>query len=192
MTTNQKSTMNGRFIVLTLTICMLPACIGCAHTLKFSYDPGVAPAPTLPCPVALSLSKAFTSYEHATSLTYINDEVRAPFGPALQKYATYVAQSVFGDVQVLDGQPPRSEVKLLLIPRVTSLDLRQISPGSDRTASGALGVQWDFNNPKTGQTLFSMPVQCESTHRAGIFGSKSPQKTLAPVAVGLMTNLTTD
>jgi hypothetical protein len=191
MTTNQKSTMNScRFIVLTLATCMLAACIGCAHTVKFSYDPGVAPAPTLPCPVALSLSKAFTSYEHATSLTFTTDEVHAPFGPALQKYATYVAQSVFGDVQVLDGQPPRSEAKLLLIPRVTSLDLRQITPGSHRTASGALGVQWDFNNPKTGQTLFSMPVQCESTHRAGFFGSKGPQKTLAPVAVALMTNLT--
>ena len=157
--------MNSRhFVVLALTVCMLAACTGC-HTVKCSYDPGVAPAPTLPCPVALSLSKEFTNYEHVTpQVPFVADGYSVPFGPALQKYAIYVAQSVFGDVQVLDGdQPPRSDVKLLLVPRVTSSDIVPVFRGVN-VVSGTLGVHWDFNDPKTGQTLCSIRIQCESSH----------------------------
>ena len=160
--------MNSRrFVVLALAVCMLAACIGCAGTVKCSYNPGVAPAPTQPCPVALRLSKEFTSCVTTWSSQPTGAvEWHAPMGPALQKYATYVAQSVFGDVQVLDGQTPRSDAKLLLVPRVTSSELRSFKgvgnfSGLGGTASGALGVQWDFNDPKTGQTLFSTHVQCE-------------------------------
>jgi hypothetical protein len=161
MTKNTKTIMSARrFAVFAIAVFMLTACMGCVdlttvYNLEVNYEPGAAPAPTLPCPVALSLSKEFTSYEHVSGGV---DRWRAPFGPALRKYAIYVAQSVFGDIQVLEGQPPRGDVKLLLVPRVTSSDLQ-----SFEIASGALGVQWDFNDPKTGQTLFTMHVQCETT-----------------------------
>src|ERR1017187_4591403 len=148
MTKNQTSLMNyPRFVVLALTVCMLAACIGC-KTVNVPYDPGVALAPTLPCPVALSLSKEFTSYEGVNSDKILAGEViHAPFGPALQKYATYVAQSVFGDVQVLDGQPPRSDAKLILVPRVMGSRLEP-PVGNVRITTGDLGVHWDFNDPK--------------------------------------------
>jgi hypothetical protein len=164
---------------------MLAVCTGC-HTVKFSYDPGMALAPTLPCPVARSLSKEFTSYEHVTpGVAFVSDQYRAPFGPSLQKYAIYVAKSVFGDVQVLDGgQPPRSDAKLMLVPRVTSSDLQPVF-GNVAVASGALGVHWDFNDPKTGQTLCSIRIQCESTHQVGHWESGIPY-----VVDDLMTNLT--
>jgi hypothetical protein len=187
MTKNQKTPMNSRrFVVPALTVCILAVCTGC-HTVKSSYDPGLAPAPTLPCPVALSLSKEFTNYEHVTpQVPFVSDGYTAPFGPSLQKYATYVAQSVFGDVQVLNGgQPPRSEAKLLLVPRVTSSDLRPPGPGIS-VASGALGVHWDFNDPKTGHTLFSIRIQCESSHsKVNILDAG-----ISYVVDGLMTNLT--
>jgi hypothetical protein len=173
-----------RLVLLTLTVCMLAACVGC-HTVTSSYDPGVASAPTLPCPVALSLSKEFTNYVHVTpQIIFVSDEYSAQFGPALQKYATYVAQSVFGDVQVLDGQPPRSDAKLLLVPQVTSSDIHP-PIGNLRVTSGALGVRWDFNDPKTGQTLFSTQIQCESSYSHIRFDAH-----IADVVDGLMTNLT--
>jgi len=179
-----------RLIVPTLTLCVLAACTGCVHTIKISYDPGPPAAPTLPCTVALSLSKEFTGCQYTTAASAFTDGIQAPFGPTMQKYATIVARSVFGDVRVIEGQSAPSEAKLLLIPRVTDLNLRAISPGSGLTASGSLGVHWDFNNPQTGQTLFSMPVSCESSYRAGFFGSKSPEHILPMVAADLMTNLT--
>lgn len=177
-----------RFVVLSLTVCILAVCTGC-HTVKFSYDPGVAPAPTLPCPVALSLSKEFITYTHVTpQVPFVSDQYTAPFGPALQKYAIYVAHSVFGNVQVLDGgQSPLGNAKLLLVPRVTSSDLQ---PPFKRVAvsSGTLGVHWDFNDPKTGQTLFSMQVQCEATHSA--HDSKGFDAAFPYVVDDLMTSLT--
>ncbi len=185
MTKNQKSPMKTRrFVLLIPTVCLLAACLGC-HTVTSSYNPGVAAAPTMPCPVALSLSKEFTSYEHVTpQVVFVSDQYRAQFGPALQKYATYVAQSVFGDVQVLDSQPPRSDVKLLLVPQVTSSDIHP-PIGNLRVTSGALGVRWDFKDPKTGQTLFSTQVQCESSYSHIRFDAH-----VSDVVDGLMTNVT--
>ena len=187
--------MNSRrFIVLAITVCMLAACTGCVYMIMVncSYQPGVASAPTLPCSVALSLSKEFTSYElFKPKVALCSDGYRVPLGPALQTYATYVAQSVFGDVQVLDsGQPPRSDAKLLLIPRVTLSEFRPIGPGSGGAASGSLSVQWDLNDPKTGQTMFSMHAQCEFVHPTGLIERKSFEKVLSAVSAGLMTNLT--
>jgi hypothetical protein len=180
-----KSPMDTRrYVLLTLTVCMLATCIGC-KTVEVSYDPGVAPAPTLPCPVALSLSKEFTTYEGVNSDKVLAGEVvHAPFGPALQKYATYVAQSVFGDVQVLDGQPLRSDAKLLLVPRVTNSRLEP-PVGNVRITAGNLGVHWDFNDPKTGQTLFSMLIESESSQSHIRFDAR-----FSAVCEGLMTNLT--
>src|SRR5208282_1255062 len=119
------STMNShRLIVPTLTLCVLAACTGCVHTIKISYDPGPPAAPTLPCTVALSLSKEFTGCQYTTAASAFTDGIQAPFGPTMQKYATIVARSVFGDVRVIEGQSAPSEAKLLLIPRVTDLNLR--------------------------------------------------------------------
>jgi hypothetical protein len=165
-----------RFVLLTFTVGILAACTGCMQTLKFSYNPGLAPVPTLPCPVALNLNQEFTNYLQTAGVFH------APLGPVLQKYAIYVTQSVFGDVQVLDGQPPRNDAKLLLVPRVTSADLHPEPPGS-----GAFGIHWDFNDPKTGQTLFSMQVQCEYIHPFYFFPRRPP---LPDVVDHLMTNLT--
>ncbi len=173
-----------RFVVLALTFCVLAACIGC-KTVESSYNPGVASTPTLPCPVALSLSKEFTDYVGGNSdVILAGEKVHASYGPALQKYATYVAQSVFGDVQMLDGQPPRSDVKLLLVPRVTSSRLEP-PVGNVRITSGDLGVHWDFNDPKTGQTLFSTQIQSEFAYSHIRFDAH-----FADVVNGLMTNLT--
>jgi len=180
-----------RFVVLALTVCMLASCVGCfpTHTLEFSFQPGVVPAPTLPCPVALSLSTEFTNYDHVTPARVNSYGYKVPFGPALQKYAVHVAQSVFGDVQVLDGQPPRSDAKLLLVPRVTSSDL-QASAVKRVPSSGALGVQWDFNDPKTGTNLFSLHIQCESEHSVDSFSQLMNGANLTDVSEGLMTKLT--
>ena len=150
-------------VMCAFTLCLLVACTGC-HTVVLSYDPGVARVATRSCPVALCLSQEFTNYVHVTpQVPFVADEYDVPFGPALQKYAIYVAQSVFGDVQVVQGQPARSDAKLVLVPRVTSTDIvsvRKYVPVS----SGTLGVHWDFNDPKTGKTLFSIRIQCEATH----------------------------
>jgi hypothetical protein len=105
----------------------------------------------------------------------------------LQKYATYVAQAVFGSVQVLDGQPARGDIKLVLVPQVTSADVRPAEVGVT-VSSGALGVRWEFNDPKTGQTLFSTQIQCESSHT--VHDSKHFDSALPYVVDGLMTNLT--
>ena len=114
------------------------------------------------------------NYETTTGGSVQVVKWRAPMGPALRKYAIYVAQSVFGDVQVLEGQPPRDNVKLLLVPRVAQLGLPDnrfagglLNPvpdpfGSGRCVIGAMSIQWDFNDPKTAQTLFSTRVRCES------------------------------
>jgi hypothetical protein len=171
--------MNSRRVVLlAFTVCILAACSGCMMALKFTYNPGVPPAPTLRCPVALELNKEFTDN------LYISRSIfKAQFGPALQKYAIYVAQSEFGDVQVLNGQPPRSDVKLLLVPRVASIDLQVEPPGA-----GDMGVIWDFKDPKTGQTLLSMRVQCEFTQPH--FFTINALHRMNYVVDGLMTNLT--
>jgi hypothetical protein len=177
--------MNLRLSILpSLTVCVLAACVAC-KTVTSSYDPGVPPPPTLPCPVALSLSKEFTTYECVNKQIVLTGEaIRAPLGAALQKYATFVTKSVFGDVQVLDGQPPRSDAKLLLVPRVTSSRLEP-PVGRVRVTSGDLGVHWDFNDPKTGQTLFSMQVQSEFSR-----GNIRLSAHFSDVVDGLMTNLT--
>jgi hypothetical protein len=177
--------MNTRpYVLLALTICLLAACTGC-KTVKVSYDPGVASAPTLPCPVALSLSKEFTSYECVNSqIVLVGEVIHAPLGSGLQKYATYVTQSVFGEVQVLDGQPPRNDVKFVLVPRVTNSRLEP-PVGNVRITTGELGVTWDFNDPKTGQTLFSTQIQCESSQSHIKFDAR-----FSEVCDGLMTNLT--
>ena len=177
--------MNCRIFVLpALTVCMLAACIGC-KTVTSSYNPGTPPPPTLPCPVALSLSKEFTTYECVNGqVALVGEVIHAPLGPDLQKYAAYVAKSVFGDVQVLDGQPPRSDAKLLLVPRVTSSRLEP-PVGRVRVTSGDLGVHWDFNDPKTGQTLFTMQVQSEFSRGHIRFDAH-----FSDVVAGLMTNLT--
>jgi hypothetical protein len=177
--------MKTRLIVLfALTTFMLAACTGC-KTVRVSYDPGVAPAPSFPCPVALSLSKEFTNYECVNSqVVLVGEVIHAPLGSALQKYAIYAAQSVFGNVQVLDGQPPRGDVKLLLVPRVTN---SRIEPPvvNVRITTGELGVHWDFNDPKTGQTLFSTQVQCEASQSHIKFDAR-----ISEVCDSLMTNLT--
>jgi hypothetical protein len=172
------------FVVTAFAISLLTACLGC-KTVTASYDPGVPSVPTLPCPVALSLSKEFTSYVCVNSEVVGTGEViKVPFGPDLQKYAKYVAQSVFGDVQVLDGEPPRGEAKLLLVPRVTS---SRLAPpvGRVRVTAGDLGVHWDFNDPKTAQTLFSMQLQSEFSLGHIFMDARFPE-----VCDGLMTNLT--
>jgi hypothetical protein len=177
--------MNTRpYVLLVLTICLLAACTGC-KTVEVSYDPGVASPPTLPCPVELSLSNEFTNYVGGNSdVILAGEKVHASYGPALQKYAIYVAQSVFGDVQVLDGQPPRSDAKLLLVPRVTGSRLEP-PVGNVRITTGDLGVHWDFNDPKTGQTLFSTQIQSEFAYSHIRFSAHFPD-----VIDGLMTNLT--
>jgi hypothetical protein len=173
-----------RFIALTSTVCILAACVGCG-TVNVPYDPGAALAPTLPCPVALSLSKEFTSYEGVNSDKVLAGEaIHAQFGPALQRYAIYAARSVFGDVQVLDGEPPRGDVKLLLVPRVTNSRLEPPA-GNVRITSGDLGVHWDFSDPKTGQTLLSMHIESESSQSHIRFDAR-----FSEVCNGLMTNLT--
>ena len=136
----------------------------------------MAPAPTLPCPVALNLSQEFTNNLQTPGAILV------PLVPVLQKYAIYAAQSAFGDVQVLNGQPPRSDAKLLLVPHVTSASIVSEPPGS-----GAFGVHWNFNDPKTGQTLFSMQVQCEYVHPMYFIPRPIP---LSDVVYDLMTNLT--
>ena len=163
------------FVLLTISAYMLVACTGCT-TVQVSYDPGAVPAPSRPCPVAISLSKEFTSYECVNSqVVLVGEVIHAPLGSSLQKYATYVAQSVFGQVQVLDGQPPGGDVKFILVPRVTNV----------RITTGELGVHWDFNDPKTGQTLYSTQIQCESSQSHIKFDAR-----ISEVCDGLMTNLT--
>jgi hypothetical protein len=178
--------MNIRRIVLfVITVCILSTCVGCRtpRTLEFTYNPSVPQAPTLRCPVALELSPEFANYQYSLGL------YQAPFGPALQKYATYVAQSEFGDVQVLDGQTPLSDVKLLLVPRVASLVIQTDVPGS-----GAIGVNWDFKDPKTRQTLYSMHVQCECQDpnilHLNPFDTDFNFRHFNYLVNGLMTNLT--
>src|ERR1039457_696947 len=112
---------SSRFVLLALTVCILAAfCTSCAtHNVPISYDPGITTTPSLPCSVVLRLSKEFVNYEHVNPSDISNDEFRAPYGPAFQKYAIYVAQSVFGDVQVFESQPPNNTTKLLIVPRIT-------------------------------------------------------------------------
>jgi hypothetical protein len=172
------------FNLLAISACLLFAGTGCT-TVQVTYDPGVVPAPSRPCPVAISLSKEFTSYECVNSqVVLVGEVIHAPLGAALEKYATYVAQSVFGDVQVLDGQPPRDGVKFVLVPRVTN---SRVEPpvGNVRVSTGELGVHWDFNDPKTGQTLYSTQIQCESSQSHIKFDAR-----ISEVCDGLMTNLT--
>jgi hypothetical protein len=159
---------------LTLSLFMLAASTGWAFTIPIVFETGQAPAPTLPCPVALSLSQEFLGYHHSVS----GWAYHADFGPALQKYASFVARSVFGDVQVLDSQGSRPDAKLLLVPRVTSSDLAE-------RGGVALGIQWDFKDPKTGQTVFTMHVQCET-----VSPGMNPLAALRRAGAAEMTNLT--
>jgi hypothetical protein len=160
---------------LTLFLFMLAAGAGWAFTTPIVYEPGPATAPTLPCPVSLSLTKEFANYQHSVH----GWAYHADFGPALQKYAGFVARSVFGNVEVLDGKSSRPDSKLLLVPRVTTSDLAE-------HGGAALGIQWDFKDPKTGQTLFTMHVQCET-----VSPGMNPLAALRRAAAGMMTNLTT-
>jgi hypothetical protein len=170
--------MNARCLLLfSLTVALFVACTGCRHPwLNSTYNPGIAQAPTFPCSVSLSLGQEFTNNLDTPR------EILAPLVPVLQKYAIYVAQSTFGDVQVLDGQPQRSDVKLLLVPHVTSAMIQSEPPGS-----GAIGIHWNFKDPKTGQTLFSTQVQCEYVHPIRFFPGPVP---LSDVVDHMMTNLT--
>ena len=179
--TNMKTNL---FVPLAFATWLLVAATGCT-TVHISYNPGMPTAPTRPCPVALSLSKEFIGYECVNSqIVAVGEVIHAPFGPALQKYANYVAQSVFGNVQVLDGQPPRNDVKFVLVPRAT--DSRLEPPvGNVRISTGELGVHWDFNDPKTGQTLYSTQIQSESSQSHIKFDAR-----LSEVCDGLMSNLT--
>jgi hypothetical protein len=170
----KKSFHHRHVAAITMILFMLAACTGWAFTTPIDYEPGPAAAPTLPCPVALSLSPEFTSYHHSVP----GWAYHADFGPALQKYAIFVARSVFGDVQVLDSQGSRPDAKLLLVPRVTSSDLAE-------HGGVALGIQWDFKDPKTGQTLFTMHVQCET-----VSPGMNPLAALRRAAAGMMANLT--
>ena len=155
--------------------------------MPIAYNPDAPSAATLPCPVALSLSREFTNYVHVTpQVPFVRDQYSAPFGPALQNYAVYVAQSVFGDVQVLEGQPPRKDAVLLLVPSVSGSAL---TPAFSRVAvaSGTLGVHWDVEDPKTGKVLCSVGAQSEASHptKGGGFLQHFPE-----VVHDLMTNLT--
>jgi hypothetical protein len=172
---HMKSSIYHRHVAaLTLILFMLAVCTGWAFTIPIAYEPGPAAAPTLPCPVVLSLSQEFAGYHHSVH----GWAYHADFGPALQKYASFVARSVFGDVQVLDNQGSRSDARLLLVPRVTSSDLAE-------HGGAALGIQWDFKDPKTGQTIFTMHVQCET-----VSPGMNPLAALRRAASGMMTNLT--
>lgn len=170
----KRSIHHRHVAILTLTFLTLAACTGWAFTVPIIYETGSTAAPTLPCPVALSLSQEFASYQHSVH----GWNYHADFGPALQKYASFVARSVFGDAQVLDSQSSRPEARLLLVPRVTSSDLAE-------HGGVALGIQWDFKDPKTGQTLFTMHVQCET-----VSPGMNPLAALRRAAGGNMTNLT--
>jgi hypothetical protein len=156
-------------IIRVAAAAALLGCAGCTHTLKATCNYGTPATATLRCPVSLSLSHEYSKYEHHTPGVFlVHDGFDVSFGPALCEYAIYVARSVFGDVQVLDGSTPvRSESKLLLTPRVTSSSLQ---PPVDSSATGAMGVQWTFADPKTGKVLFAMPVQCEYRAPWKLFG----------------------
>jgi hypothetical protein len=122
-----------------------------------------------------------------TSQEYLLKEWHKPFGPALRKYAIYVAQSVFGDVQILDGQSALRNAKILLVPRVTNSDLE--GPfGYVYACSGNLGVRWDFIDPKSGEKMFSIGIQSEASQP--IKTAFDVKQSLSDVTVSLMTNLT--
>ena len=176
-----------RSIAPTLAVSVIAICAGCRSTpnIKFAYDAGAPPAPTQACHVSLRLTREFSEYQHVTKPVFmVHSGVAVSFGPALQKYAAYVAQSQFGEVEMLGSNPPSSDSKLLIVPSVTSSDLAPATDALSPTAA-ALGVQWVFQDPKTGQTLLTIPVQCEYMDPSGFW--RSPSKA----AVGLMMKLTT-
>jgi hypothetical protein len=132
----------------------------------------VASAPTLPCPVALCLRTNFTTYEAVSGGGGQVVKWHAQLGPALEKYAVYVAKSVFGDVQVVTAPPITNNAKLMLVVQVTSSDFQVYSGsvatlGWGGTAMGALTVEWNFNDPNTGQKLFSTRIRGEASHGTG-------------------------
>jgi hypothetical protein len=184
MPKDRRITVNiNRLIAHVTAAVVLIHCVGCTHTIKVTYKYGPPGDATLPCPVSLSMSKEYCEYHHLTpSVFMVHDSFAVPYGPALREYAIYVAQSVFGDVQVLaDNTPVRNESRILLKPKVISSSLE---PPMGSPATGALGVQWIFADTKTGQILFGMPIQCEYTAKGGLFGP-----SLSVVPAGLMEEL---
>lgn len=176
-----------RLIRLSCGAGMLIFLAGCASTVKLAYNPGpISDPPVHLCPVSLELSRDFCEFQHTTPGAFlVHGSFSATLGPSLREYAIYVAKSHFGDVELLDSQSPRKSSKLLLKPHVVSCDLQ---PAIDISspASGALSVQWIFQDPQTRQTLFTLPIQCEYMHKPTLFAGQP----LSTVAAGMMTNLT--
>ena len=173
-----------RSISLASALAALTAGIGCAHTVKYTYQPGAPAAAASPCRVTLRMSKDFTHYQHITpAVVLVHQKFIIPYGPALQDYATYVARSQFGDVQVVDETtPPARESKLLVVPRVMD---SSFSPAIDilSQSSAALAIEWKFEDPTTGQPLLTLPVQYE-------YFTKSAFRTPTHVVEKLMPGLT--
>jgi len=73
---------------LHVALALLAAALACTgfvtHRLTCSYDPGTAREPTLPCAVALGLSKEFSNYEYVTPQTFSSAAVDASFGPGVE------------------------------------------------------------------------------------------------------------
>jgi hypothetical protein len=173
--------MNAKHLLACcISVVLLFHCTGCSHTLSASCKYGSPCVATLPCPVSLSLSKEYCEYQHRTpGVIMVQHEFEVSYGPALREYAIYVARSVFGDVQVLDGDStPRNESTILLKPKVISSNLQPPIGGLD-SATGALGVQWSFLDPKTGQLLFGMPIQCEYRAKYSLWGNNRSMSTVA-------------
>jgi hypothetical protein len=176
-----------RSISLASVIAVLTACAGCAHSVKFAYQPGAPTVPAYPCRVSLRMGREFTQYQHVTpAVVLVHQKFVIPYGPALENYATYVARSQFGDVQVVDEttQPSR-ESKLLVVPRVMD---SAFSPGLglDSPPSAALAIEWKFEDPKTGQPLLTIPVQYEYVSKSA-FQTHVIEK-LMPGLTALTTN----
>lgn len=178
-----------RFVGFSLFAGILAMCVGCTRTVKVAYNPGVVEPPIHAYPISLSLSKEFCEFQHTSPAVFMvrDTTYKVEFGPHLRTYAIHVAKSVFGDVEVLDGGSARTSSKLLLEPKALSSDLRPRLNVFVPNA-GALCVQWVFRDARSGQTLLTIPVQCEYMHRPPY--GQSITAGLSSVTAGLMTKLT--